>query len=62
MLAALGSTFGFEDLEAQTVMVEGVPIRVATPATLYRMKKDTVRPIDRADAAAPREKFRLGGP
>lgn len=38
-------------------MVEGVAVRVATPATLYRMKKDTVRPIDRADAAALREKF-----
>ena len=43
------------------MMVEGVPVRVATPATLYRMKKDTLRPIDRADAAALREKFRLGG-
>lgn len=62
LLAALGSAVRFEDLEAQTVMVEGVPVRVATPATLYRMKKDTVRPIDRADAAALREKFRLGGP
>jgi hypothetical protein len=41
------------------VTIEGVPVRVATPATLYRMKKDTVRPIDRADAAALRDKFRL---
>ena len=41
-------------------MVEGIKVPVATPATLYRMKKDTVRPIDRADAAALREKFGLG--
>jgi hypothetical protein len=61
LLAALGSAFTFEDLEAQIILVEGVPVRVATPATLYRMKKDTARPIDRADAAALREKFRLGG-
>jgi hypothetical protein len=27
--------------------------------TLYRMKKDTVRPIDRADAAALRAAFDL---
>jgi hypothetical protein len=57
LLARLGSAFAYDDLEAQTVMIEGVPARVATPATLYRMKKDTVRPIDRADAAALREKF-----
>jgi len=61
LLAALGSAFTFDDLEAQTVMVEGVPVRLATPATLYRMKRDTARLIDRADAAALREKFRLGG-
>ncbi len=57
LLSRLGSTFTFEDLQVQTVLVEGVPIRVATPSTLYRMKKDTVRLIDRADAAALREKF-----
>jgi len=59
LLSRLGSAFAFEDLEAETVSLEGVPVRVATPATLYRMKKGTVRPIDRADAAALREKFRL---
>jgi hypothetical protein len=32
---------------------------MVTPAMLYRMKKGTVRPIDRADAAALQEKFRL---
>ena len=59
LLARLGSASAFEDLEAETVSLEGVPVRVATPATLYRMKKGTVRPIDRADAAALREKFGL---
>jgi hypothetical protein len=39
--------------------IEGVSVRVAAPATLYRMKKDTLRPMDRADAAALREKFEL---
>lgn len=57
LLARLGSAFTIDDLEVQTVIVESVPIRVATPATLYRMKKDTIRPIDRADVAALREKF-----
>ena len=57
LLSRLGSAFRFDALEAQTISLEGVPVRVATPTTLYRMKKDTVRPIDRADAAALREKF-----
>lgn len=57
LLARLGSAFSFEDLEVQTVAVEGVPVRLATPGTLYRMKRDTTRPIDRADATALREKF-----
>jgi hypothetical protein len=57
LLSRLGSAFQFDDLEAQTISLEGVPVRVATPTTLYRMKKETVRPIDRADAAALREKF-----
>jgi len=59
LLSRLGSAFAFEDLESEMVSVEGVPARVATPATLYRMKRGTLRPIDRADAAALREKFGL---
>lgn len=59
LLARLGTELTFDDLEVQTITLEGVPVRVATPATLYRMKKGTIRPIDRADAAALREKFGL---
>jgi hypothetical protein len=59
ILASLGDAFRFEDLEFEIVEVEGIPIRVATPGTLYRMKKDTVRPLDKADAWALREKFVL---
>lgn len=59
LLSRLGSAFAFEDLESEMVSVEGVPARVATPATLYRMKRGTLRPIDQADAAALREKFGL---
>lgn len=60
-ISRLGSMFSFDDLEAHTITVEGVPVRVATPATLYRMKRDTARPIDRADAAALRQKFGMDG-
>ena len=59
LISHLGTAFRFEDLEAETVVLEGVPVHVATPRTLYRMKRDTVRPIDRADAQALRERFRL---
>jgi hypothetical protein len=46
-------------LEAELTTVDDTPLMLATPQTLYRMKRDTVRPIDRADAAALREKFGL---
>jgi nucleotidyltransferase AbiEii toxin of type IV toxin-antitoxin system len=61
LLSRLGSAVSFDDLRAETIIFEGVSVRLATPETLYRMKRDTVRPIDRADAAALREKFGLRG-
>ncbi len=59
LLARLGERFGYDDIEASIVEFEGVPIRAATPRTLYRMKRDTVRPLDRADAAALQRTFDL---
>lgn len=59
LLARLGEAFRYEDLESQEVVVEGVRIRVATPRMLHRMKRDTVRPQDRLDAEAIRERFGL---
>ena len=50
ILVRIGSLFTFEDLNSMLVTVEGRPVRVATPETLYRLKKDTLRPIDREDA------------
>ena len=38
---------------------EGIRVSVATPAALYRLKKGTMRPLDRQDAAAPRDRFNL---
>jgi hypothetical protein len=59
ILARLGNAFRYEDLEAEEVTVDGIRIRVATPRMLYRMKKDTVRPRDRADAAEIKQHFGL---
>lgn len=52
VLTRLGTAFSFEDIESEIVEVEGVRVRVATPAALVRMKRDTLRPIDKADAVA----------
>ena len=57
LLARLGEMFTYEDLEAETKTVRGVPVRVATPRTLYRMKRNTDRARDRMDAQALLEIF-----
>ena len=59
LLARLGERFGYDDIEATTVELEGEPVRTATPRMLYVMKRDTVRPLDHADAAALRRAFHL---
>lgn len=60
VISHLGTEVQFEDLEVQTVVLDGVPVSVATPASLYRMKSGTLRPIDQADASVLKEKFDLG--
>lgn len=59
LLTRLGTAFAFEDLEAESVAIEGVSVRVATPRTLVRMKRGTLRMIDKADAAALSQAFRI---
>jgi len=61
ILTRLGEAFRYEDLETLRMPFEGMLVTVVTPQTLYRMKKDTVRPKDRMDAEALRRKFNLGG-
>jgi hypothetical protein len=59
VLTRLGDAARFETVESEVREIEGIRVSVATPAALYRLKKDTVRPIDRQDAAALRERFDL---
>ena len=59
ILARLGEAFRYPDIESDILRVEGLSIRVATPRMLYRMKRDTVRPQDRADAQVLKERFRI---
>jgi len=59
ILTRLGEAFSWQDLAADCDQIElgDMTIRIASPRMLYRMKKDTVRPQDRADAARIREAF-----
>ena len=59
LLAGLGTAWRFEDLRSEVRAFGGVQVRVATPETLVRMKQDTVRARDHADAALLRERFGL---
>lgn len=59
VLTRLGEFARFEDLRVESRDIGGVRIRLATPATLFWMKKGTVRPKDRQDAAALAERFGL---
>lgn len=59
LIGRLGTAIAFDDLEADLLDVADARVPVATPMTLYRMKRDTVRPIDRIDAENLREKFGL---
>lgn len=59
IMSRLGDAFAFDDLEASAYTYGDVDVRVATPTTLYRMKRDTVRLRDKADAQVLKEKFGL---
>jgi hypothetical protein len=61
LLTRLGDAFRFADLEAERVPFGDLTVSVASPATLYRMKRDTVRLKDRADAELLRRRFGLEG-
>lgn len=59
ILTRLGEAFSFSDLEVEVKIYGDTAVRVVTPRTLWRMKKDTVRPIDRFDAQLLAERFDL---
>jgi hypothetical protein len=50
VISNLGEAARFEDLESEIISVRGLSIRVATPETLFKLKKDTLRDKDKADA------------
>jgi hypothetical protein len=60
VMTRLGEAAAYETVESEIKEVEGVRVPVATPRALYALKKDTIRPLDRQDAAALRERFDVG--
>lgn len=59
ILTRLGDAYRFADLETERVPFDGLTVTVVTPRMLYRMKRDTVRLKDKADAQLLRERFGL---
>lgn len=51
IMARLGEVATYEDLESEWIEYEGVKIRLATPETLFELKKSTLRDKDKVDAA-----------
>jgi len=55
ILTRLGEAFSYDDIEGEVRDIDGIDVTVATPTMLIEMKKDTVRPQDKADVAAMRK-------
>lgn len=62
ILTRLGEAFRWQDLEVLRLPFEGLTANVASPRTLYRMKRDTVRAKDRRDAEVLRRPAPRVGP
>lgn len=61
IMTRVGEAFVFDDLQAQEVGIADVRALVATPETLFRMKRGTLRAKDRNDAEALRRRFEKAG-
>ena len=60
ILSRLGELYRYEGIEADDLLIDGVVVPVATARMLYRMKKNTVRLQDQADAERLRRYFDVG--
>lgn len=62
LLTRLGEAFAYADLEVVRLPFDDLTVSVVSARTLYRMKRDTVRLKDKADAALLKERFGLEDP
>ena len=54
----IGEMFEYNDLEFEILEHQGIPIRIATIATLIKLKQGTIRDIDKADVILLTEKLK----
>ena len=59
ILTRIGEFTQYDELSWEVISIQGVDVRVATPRTLFELKKNTVRPIDHADAQRLADAFGL---
>ena len=59
LMTRLSDAASYDTVEAEIKEIEGIRVRVATPAALFRLKRNTTRPLDRQDAAALAQRFHL---
>jgi hypothetical protein len=57
IVTRLGTAFRYEDLECEDKTYQDVRVRVVTARMLWRLKRDTVRPLDRIDAEVLAQRF-----
>lgn len=60
IMVNLGEKITFDDLEYEIIEYQGVKVKIATPETLYYLKKDTVRDKDKIDAFYLKELIKTG--
>jgi predicted nucleotidyltransferase len=49
IISKIGTTFSYEDLQFETINIEGHKIKIATVETLSKLKEKTYRAIDKSD-------------
>lgn len=49
IMVRIGEIFAFEDLDYEIIEYQGTKIKIATPDTLFKLKKDTFRERDKID-------------
>ena len=58
-MTRLGQAASFERVESTVKEIDGIHVQLATPCALFKLKRDTVRPLDHRDAEALRQEFDL---
>jgi hypothetical protein len=57
IVTRIGEVFRYSDLEVEVKRFAGIAVPVVTPRQLWEMKRHTIRPLDRADAAVLAARF-----